>query len=53
MADTYLTLSPTPDGRNMIARSLYGDTITFTKIVIGNGEPVAGDPAYSSRAFGG
>ena len=43
MADTYLTLSPTPDGRNMIARSLYGDTITFTKIVIGNGTPADPD----------
>ena len=40
MADTYLTLSTTPAGRNMIVRSLYGDSITFTKIVIGNGRPV-------------
>lgn len=39
MADTYLTLSTTPAGRNMIVRSLYGDSITFTKIVIGNGRP--------------
>ena len=39
MADTYLTLSTTPAGRNMIVRSLYGDSITFTRIAIGNGVP--------------
>lgn len=39
MADTYLTLSTTPAGRNMIVRTLYGDSITFTRIVIGNGTP--------------
>lgn len=43
MADTYLTLSTTPAGRNMIVRSLYGDSITFTKIVVGNGQPA--DPS--------
>ena len=43
MADTYLTLQTTDAGRNMIVRTLYGDSITFTKIKIGNGRPV--DPA--------
>lgn len=39
MADTYLTLSTTAAGRGLIVRSLYGDSITFTRIVIGNGTP--------------
>lgn len=39
MADKYLTLQTTPAGMNMIIRSLYGDKITFTRIVIGNGTP--------------
>ena len=37
--DKYLTLQTTPAGMNMIVRSLYGDKITFTKIVIGDGHP--------------
>lgn len=37
--DKYLTLQTTPAGMNMIIRSLYGDKIAFTKIVIGNGKP--------------
>ena len=39
MADKYLTLDTTPAGMNMIIRSLYGDKITFTRIVLGNGRP--------------
>ena len=39
MADTYLTLSTTAAGRGLIVRSLYGDSITFIRIVIGNGTP--------------
>lgn len=41
MADNYLTLQTTPAGMNMIVRSLYGDQITFTRIVIGNGHPAS------------
>lgn len=39
MAEEYLTLQTTPTGMNMIIRSLYGDSISFTKIVIGSGTP--------------
>lgn len=39
MADKYLTLQTTPTGMNMIIRSLYGDKITFTKLVLGDGKP--------------
>ena len=37
MAQSYLNLETTAAGLAMIARSLYGDEITFTKISIGNG----------------
>lgn len=37
MADSYLNLETTEAGLALIARSLYGDKITFTKIVLGNG----------------
>ena len=37
MAQSYLNLETTAAGLAMIARSLYGDGITFTKISIGNG----------------
>lgn len=37
MAQSYLNLETTAAGLAMIARSLYGDDITFTKISIGNG----------------
>ena len=37
--DKYLTLQTTPAGMNMIIRTLYGGSITFTKMVVGNGRP--------------
>ena len=37
--DRYLTLQTTPAGMNMIIRTLYGDSITFTKMAVGNGRP--------------
>lgn len=37
MAQDYLNLETTQTGLNMIARAMYGDSITFTKIVLGNG----------------
>ena len=37
MAQSYLNLETTAAGLAMIARSLYGDEIAFTKISIGNG----------------
>lgn len=39
MADTYLTLRPTGPGLDGIVQSLYGGSITFTKICVGNGVP--------------
>lgn len=39
MADKYSTLQITPAGMNMIAKSLCGGKIVFTKIVVGNGKP--------------
>lgn len=41
--DSYLTLSTTAAGRNLIVRSLYGESITFTRIAIGNGVPADPD----------
>lgn len=37
--EDYLTLKTTQAGINMIIRTLYGDSITFTKIAIGDGNP--------------
>lgn len=37
--EDYLTLKTTQAGINMIIRTLYGDSITFTKIAIGDGKP--------------
>ena len=37
MAQDYLNLETTQTGLNMIARAMYGDSITFTKISLGNG----------------
>ena len=39
MADTYLTLRPTALGLDGIIQSLYGGSITFTKLCVGNGVP--------------
>ena len=39
MADTYLTLKPTGPGLDGIVQSLYGGSINFTKICVGNGVP--------------
>lgn len=39
MADRYLTPSLTDEGLAMIVRSINGETITFTKLVLGNGTP--------------
>lgn len=39
MADKYLTLRPTELGLNGIVRTVNGDSITFTKICMGNGTP--------------
>lgn len=39
MADTYLTLKPTGPGLDGIVQSLYGGSIAFTKICVGNGVP--------------
>ena len=39
MADRYLTPSLTDEGLAMIIRSLNGETVTFTKLVLGNGTP--------------
>lgn len=39
MADRYLTLQTTSAGMNMIIKSLYGGSITFTRMVAGNGKP--------------
>lgn len=43
MAETYLTPQTTSDGQAMIIKSLNGGSITFTKIVIGNGKPGSGE----------
>lgn len=39
MADRYLTPSLTDEGLSMIVRAINGETITFTKLVLGNGTP--------------
>lgn len=45
MAETYLTPQTTSAGKAMIVKSLNGGSITFTKIVIGNGKPGDGEVA--------
>ena len=47
MADTYLTLRPTGPGLDGIVQTLYGGSITFTKISVGNGVPA--DPSSVSE----
>ena len=37
--DKYLTPNLTKEGLSMIVKALHGDSITFTKIVMGNGTP--------------
>lgn len=44
MADTYLTLRPTDAGLDGIVKSMYGGSITFTKMCLGNGVPA--DPEH-------
>ena len=39
MADKYLTPNLTKEGLAMIVKALHGDSITFTKLVLGNGKP--------------
>ena len=39
MADRYLTPSLTDEGLAMIVRAINGETVTFTKLVLGNGTP--------------
>ncbi len=43
MAQNYLNLETTPAGLNMIAKTIYGESITFTRLVIGNGKPSSTD----------
>ncbi len=45
MAQDYLNLQTTEAGLAMVARAMYGDKITFTKLVIGNGKPDSDDPS--------
>ena len=47
MAQNYLNLETTPAGLNMIAKAIYGETITFTKLAIGNGAPGSTDDVTS------
>ena len=47
MAQDYLNLETTPTGLNMIAKAIYGEAITFTKLAIGNGKPSSLDDVTS------
>lgn len=47
MAQNYLNLETTPAGLNMIAKAIYGEAITFTKLAIGNGTPSSTDDVTS------